>query len=97
MKPLENTCRRMTAAEVVATVVQRTTQGLEHRLATLGLSTGETALALGVSEPTVKRWCNNGRLQCIRTPGQHRIIKAESVARMSQGLGVTEQANKETV
>lgn len=42
-------------------------------------STRQVALALGVSEATVKRWCDSGKLPAEKTPGGHRRIPLASL------------------
>lgn len=43
------------------------------------LSPKQVALALGVSEASLKRWCDSGMLSSTRTPGGHRRIARDSV------------------
>ncbi|MEI6235767.1 MAG: helix-turn-helix domain-containing protein, partial [Planctomycetota bacterium] len=43
------------------------------------LSPKQVALALGVSEASLKRWCDNGLLDSTRTAGGHRRISRGSV------------------
>ncbi|MBS2011417.1 MAG: helix-turn-helix domain-containing protein [Deltaproteobacteria bacterium] len=54
------------------------------------LSPRAVAEALGVSESSVKRWCDEGRLRTVKTPGGHRRIASESVHELSRrgGLGI---------
>lgn len=42
------------------------------------LSPKELAHALGVSESSIKRWIDDGRLDCTRTPGGHRRITIQN-------------------
>lgn len=43
------------------------------------LTPRQVAEAIGVSESSVKRWCDIGRLRTVRTPGGHRRIPVEAV------------------
>lgn len=51
------------------------------------LTSREVADALGVSESSVKRWCDGGRLRTVRTPGGHRRIPLEAVLELSRRGG----------
>lgn len=42
---------------------------------------GEIAELLGVSVDTVRRWCDEGRLETTRSAGGHRLILGEDLAR----------------
>lgn len=42
---------------------------------------GQLAELLGVSTDTVRRWCDEGRLETIRSEGGHRMIDGVSLAR----------------
>ena len=42
-------------------------------------STHQVARIVGVSSPTVIKWCNDGLLDCFRTPGGHRRISATAL------------------
>jgi len=44
-------------------------------------TTHQVATMLGVSLPTVVNWCKQGRLQFHRTPGGHRRIAVDDLAR----------------
>jgi excisionase family DNA binding protein len=48
--------------------------------APMTLSTREVARILGVGEATVKRWADDERLSCRRTPGGHRRFSLSDVA-----------------
>lgn len=47
----------------------------------------QVALALGVSESSVKRWCDTGRLRAGRTVGGHRKLPLSSVVEMVRQTG----------
>lgn len=55
------------------------------------LTSREVAEALDVSESSVKRWCDSGRLRMVRTPGGHRRIPVEAVLELSRSGGPTVQ------
>ena len=42
---------------------------------------GQLADLLGVSTDTVRRWCDEGRLETVRSEGGHRMIDGASLAR----------------
>ena len=50
---------------------------------------GQVAELLGVSVDTVRRWCDEGRLQTTRSEGRHRVIAGSDLARH---LAESEQA-----
>lgn len=51
------------------------------------LSTNEAAAVLKVGASTVKRWADEGRLECVKTAGGHRRFRRNDVAEMlSSGL-----------
>jgi excisionase family DNA binding protein len=52
------------------------------------LTTSEAASELGVSTETVRRWCDQGLLECYRLPGRHRRVSAAAVEALI-GHGVT--------
>ncbi len=52
------------------------------------LPTREVASLLGVTETTVKRWADSGRISCIRTPGGHRKFLLSDVARFAESQGL---------
>ena len=68
---------KYTAEQVLAELER---QYHEELRALPALSTRQAARAIGVSEATVKRLCNSESLCCIRTPGGHRKVSAQSVA-----------------
>lgn len=51
------------------------------------LSPRQAAVALGVSESSVKRWCDRGQLRAVRTSGGHRRIAADELARFARASG----------
>ena len=56
-------------------------------MATL-LTPKQLALATGVSESTVKRWCDRGLLPVARTPGGHRRIELNEALRVLKDLNL---------
>ena len=42
---------------------------------------GQLADLLGVSTDTVRRWCDEGRLETVRSEGGHRMVEGASLAR----------------
>jgi molybdopterin-binding protein len=42
---------------------------------------GQLADLLGVSTDTVRRWCDEGRLETVRSDGGHRLVDGASLAR----------------
>jgi molybdopterin-binding protein len=42
---------------------------------------GQLAELLGVSADTVRRWCDDGRLETVRTEGGHRMVEGKELAR----------------
>ncbi|MFO0663953.1 MAG: helix-turn-helix domain-containing protein [Polyangiaceae bacterium] len=56
------------------------------------LTSRQAAASLGVSESSVKRWCDGGVLRTVRTPGGHRRIPVEAVLELSRrdGLEIAE-------
>lgn len=42
---------------------------------------GQLAELLGVSSDTVRRWCDEGRLETVRSEGGHRLVEGASLAR----------------
>lgn len=74
--------KKVTAADVIELMVAK----YRRRVSSPGfLATGPVSDALGVSEATVKRWCDSGLLEVVRTVGGHRKISAESVAAFMNG------------
>ena len=51
------------------------------------IKTPEAARLLGVGPTTVKRWVDQGRLNCVTTPGGHRRFKRSDVEYMRLALG----------
>lgn len=46
---------------------------------------GEVCRLLGVHPKTVKRWANEGKLRCIKTPGGHRRFFRSEILALIQG------------
>ena len=46
---------------------------------------GQIAELLGVSTDTVRRWCDDGRLETVRSQGGHRMVDGASLARFVRG------------
>ena len=42
----------------------------------------EAAEKLGVCVKTVRRWCDTGRIKCVRLPSGHRRIPEEEVEKI---------------
>ena len=53
----------------------------------LSLSPKDVADALGVSEASIKRWCDQGRIAVVRTPGGHRRLDVAEVVRFMRASG----------
>jgi len=53
------------------------------------LTSREAAEALGVSESSVKRWCDSGQLRTVRTPGGHRRIRVEALLQLARSGGLS--------
>jgi MerR family transcriptional regulator, light-induced transcriptional regulator len=53
------------------------------------VSPRQAASALGVSESSVKRWCDQGRLEVVKTPGGHRRLPVTSLVRFAREEGHT--------
>ena len=47
----------------------------------------EAAALLGVSDDTVRRWIDSGRLTSTRTPGGHHEVEGVALAQLAQALG----------
>lgn len=45
----------------------------------------QAALLLGVHPTTIRRWDQDGKIRCCRTPGGHRRITAEEIQRIIAG------------
>ena len=50
-------------------------------------STREVAAALAVSESSVRRWCDQGKLKSVRTAGGHRKLPMESILQFVRATG----------
>lgn len=57
------------------------------------LNSSETAELLSISAVTVRRWTDNGVLQCVKTPGGHRRYNKEAI----EGLAGNNYEKKEPV
>ncbi len=53
------------------------------------LSPKNAALAIGVSESSLKRWCDQGLIDAQRTPGGHRRVSLESLVTFLRSSGRT--------
>jgi molybdopterin-binding protein len=42
---------------------------------------GQLAELLGVSADTVRRWCDEGRMETVRSEGGHRMVEGKELAR----------------
>lgn len=51
------------------------------------VSSRQVAAALGVSESSVKRWCDQGALAGVKTPGGHRRFETAEVLRFAREAG----------
>lgn len=51
------------------------------------VSPAQVARAIGVSESSLKRWCDEGRLTATRTAGGHRRIAVDAVVRFVRNSG----------
>jgi excisionase family DNA binding protein len=63
------------------------------------LTSREAADLLGVNQSSVKRWADQGKLRCLRTPGGHRrfsLVDVESFRREQECDGSTEWAEELT-
>ncbi|HXH20916.1 MAG TPA: helix-turn-helix domain-containing protein [Dehalococcoidia bacterium] len=58
------------------------------------VSIGEAARLIGVSEPTLRKWTDSGRIAVFRTPGGHRrYLRSEIEAfRRSRDQSLIEEA-----
>ncbi len=48
------------------------------------LTTREVSAMLGVGTTSIKRWADEGELECVRTPGGHRRFPLKAVVRLRQ-------------
>lgn len=53
----------------------------------MAVSPRQAARALGVSESSVKRWCDQGLLNALKTPGGHRRLPVTSLVRFARERG----------
>ena len=54
----------------------------------------EAAEKLGVCVKTVRRWCDTGRIKCVRLPSGHRRIPEEEVERLLGNLKDKDDGNR---
>ena len=54
---------------------------------------GQAAKLLGVSDDTVRRWADSGRLAVTRTDGGRRVVEGEVLARFAQSLTSEQQSD----
>jgi len=47
----------------------------------------EASAILNVSVQTLRKWCNEGKIKCVRLPNGHRRIPVEEVRRILNGGG----------
>ena len=73
---------KLNAQYIITLMVDRYRQKVSKALL---LNTGHLAELLGVSEATIKRWADAGRIPSIRTVGQHRKFRPEDVAAFLNG------------
>ena len=59
--------------------------GVNYSILDMYYSVSEAGLLLGVCATTYRRWNNNGRIKCIRTPGNHRRIHEAEIRRIIEG------------
>lgn len=59
------------------------------------LTPGEVARLVGVNAKTVSRWCTEGRLDSVRTPGGHRRITRDAMVAFLGRMGIEEQAARD--
>ncbi|MCU0411722.1 MAG: helix-turn-helix domain-containing protein, partial [Bacteroidetes bacterium] len=52
-------------------------------------STADLARILEVNESTVKRWADNGHIECIKTKGGHRRFTVGAVLKFAQENKIT--------
>jgi MerR family transcriptional regulator, light-induced transcriptional regulator len=57
------------------------------QVVTDSLSPKDFAAALGVSESSVKRWVDDGKIRALRTPGGHRRIAVNEAIRFVRSTG----------
>lgn len=62
-------------------------QHLSAKSFIIDASPKQVAAALGVSESSVKRWCDRGHLATSRTPGGHRRVAVADVLRFARDRG----------
>ncbi len=48
-------------------------------------SVSEAGMLLGVCPATIRRWDKESKINCIRTPGNHRRIHRDEIQRIIEG------------
>jgi excisionase family DNA binding protein len=61
------------------------------------LTVGEIARFLHVDPKTVSRWCRDGKLGALVTPGGHRRIPLVAVIDLLRGMGMDDQSAMDAV
>jgi excisionase family DNA binding protein len=62
-------------------------KAVSEKIMTELMTAPEAARMLGVNATTIKRWVDQGRLQCAVTPGGHRRFERREIERFFQGHG----------
>ena len=52
------------------------------------LSTLEAARAMGVTDVSVRNWCNEGKLKCLLLPNKRRKILVSDLLEMAEQYGM---------
>jgi excisionase family DNA binding protein len=78
-------------AVLVAQMMRNSSNSLIERRRRQALTSREVAEVLAVSESSVKRWCDSGRLRTAQTPGSHRRIPVEAVLELARRGGPSVQ------
>jgi excisionase family DNA binding protein len=83
-----------TTNHIVRMLARETIDVLERRIRDHGLRTEEAARVLGVSTTTVKRWCDQEKLDARQESSRHRSISPESVLRCWEELTAESAAHR---